>query len=436
MAKMIIVWGLWGPYHCYRLQSLRQLGRELGHEITGVSLFSGSSVNQWRMENLPEGVAHIDLGSDEARLPLRQLHRLLLVPKQFRPDVALLPSYGHWSLLLNAAVRLVGGRVVMMNETHGGTVCACGWKAALKQRIVSAFDAALVGGAPHQRYFASLGLPTDRIFTGYDAIDNEYFAGRAQECRHQGSWLRRRYDLPERYFLSLGRFVAKKNLATLIRAYQQFLCVNPTLATHLVMVGSGEEEPKLRALCQELRLALYDKTSLVARDHSPVSTPPSPGVHFYGFRQIDENPSFYALADAFFMPSLWEEWGLVVNEAMACSLPVVVSETAGCAEDLLEPAELASFSEVEIELINRFKLRDRIRRNGLVFDPGSPDELAGVMSLLASCPLLLQRMGLAGRAVVEKFSGRNFAENALRAAVTALNRPQPGIKAVFAASKP
>lgn len=62
-------------------------------------------------------------------------------------------------------------------------------------------------------------------------------------------------------------------------------------------------------------------------------------VFFYGFRQIEENPVFYALAEAFILPSLKEEWGLVVNEAMACSLPVIVSRTAGCAEDLLPGSE-------------------------------------------------------------------------------------------------
>ena len=58
-------------------------------------------------------------------------------------------------------------------------------------------------------------------------------------------------------------------------------------------------------------------------------------VFYYGFRQIEENPVFYALAEAFVLPSLKEEWGLVVNEAMAAGLPVIVSHTAGCAEDLV-----------------------------------------------------------------------------------------------------
>jgi glycosyltransferase involved in cell wall biosynthesis len=422
MANIIVVWGLWGPYHCRRLEAFRQLGQELGHKVTGISLFSGSSVNQWRVENLPEGVVHINLGNDETRLPLRQLHALASIPRTFQADAALLPSYGHWSLVLNASVRLRGGRVVMMNETHAGTARARGWKAAFKQRVVAGFDAALVGGAPHSRYFASLGLPADKIFTGYDAIDNDYFATRANESRNQSDSLRRRYGLPSRYFLSLGRFVEKKNLDRLIRAYQQFLRSNPQTATHLVMVGSGDQDNKLRALCRELSLPLYDKTSLPAESTPPAAGSEPPGVHFYGFRRIEENPIFYALAEAFVMPSLWEEWGLVVNEAMASGLPVVVSETAGCAEDLME-----SFSAGEetwsdaLSASHSTALAPKIRRNGFVFDPHSSEELGRVLTCLDLSPEMRAGMGEASRQIIRRYSCHAFAEGALKAANAALD---------------
>ena len=45
------------------------------------------------------------------------------------------------------------------------------------------FDAALVGGEPQKRHFASLGIPADKIFTGYDAVDGEFFAQRTDEIR-------------------------------------------------------------------------------------------------------------------------------------------------------------------------------------------------------------------------------------------------------------
>jgi 1,2-diacylglycerol 3-alpha-glucosyltransferase len=413
MARIIIVWGLWGPYHCQRFEVFRGHAGQAGHEVIGVSLFSGSRAYQWCASLLPKGVIHFNLGDDETRLPLRHIGSLLMLPRKLHADIALLPSYDHWSLVLNAGVRMAGGRVVMMNDTHGGTARAHGLKAAFKQRVVAGFHAGFVAGSPQRRYFASLGLPMEKIFTGYDAVDNDYFAAKAAEVRSQGPEFRRQYGLPERYFLSLGRFVEKKNLITLIQAYRKFLDSNQSCQTHLVMVGSGEEEPKLRGLCNELKLPVYDKTALESGNGLP-------GVHFYGFRQIEENPVFYALADAFILPSLWEEWGLVVNEAMASGLPVVVSETAGCAEDLLE-----SFGSVEslplqtLTQLAQMELLAKARINGFVFNPRSSDELSRAMLILDASPSLRGVMGQASRRIVEKYSCANFARNALLAAQAA-----------------
>src|SRR5450756_429486 len=259
MARIIIVWGLWGPYHCRRFEMFRDYAAREGHQVTGVSLFTGSSVNQWRADQLPAGVIHFKLGADETRFPFRNLAGLLGIPGKTKPDVALLPSYDHWSLALNVAVRVTGARVVMMNDSHEGTARARGLKAAFKQRVVAGFHAGFVAGAPHMRYFASLGLPRHKLFTGYDAVDNDFFARRAEEIRGQRSEVRGQYELPENYFLSLGRFVPKKNLTTLIRAYRKILDSNQNSRSHLVLVGSGEEEPKLHSLCRELRLPVYDK---------------------------------------------------------------------------------------------------------------------------------------------------------------------------------
>ena len=428
MGRIIIVWGLWGPYHCRRFEALRRLGRESGQDVIGVALFSGSRVNnKWRPEKLPEGVVEANLGTDETRLPVRHVGSLLTLPRRLGANVALLPAYFPWSLLLNAGTRMAGGRVVMMNETHAGTVRARGLKAWLKRQVVARFHAGFVGGQPQRRYFASLGLPSDRIFTGYDAVDNDYFARKAEEVRIQQSETRKQYRLPDHYYLSLGRFVAKKNLSILIHAYRQYMDANPLAQTHLVVVGSGEKETDLRTLCGELRLPVYDKTkSEIGNRKSEIGNEPL-GVHFYGYRQIDENPIFYALADAFVLPSLYEEWGLVVNEAMASGLPVIVSETAGCAEDLLEAVATGDANLARLAAsAGGTVLRPKICRNGFVFDPQSSAELGGALTLLSSFPEMRARMGEASQRIVQKFSCENFAKNALAAAQACFGPPRVG----------
>jgi glycosyltransferase involved in cell wall biosynthesis len=145
-------------------------------------------------------------------------------------------------------------------------------------------------------------------------------------------------------------------------------------------------------------------------------------VHFYGFRQIEENPVFYALADAFVLASLYEEWGLVVNEAMACGLPVVVSATAGCAEDLLVRDWLAAPPDMPADLRMRLaQLTGHIRQNGFSFNPTSVQSLANALIILEGVPEIRENMGQASRRIVERFSCENFATNALLAARAALN---------------
>jgi glycosyltransferase involved in cell wall biosynthesis len=102
------------------------------------------------------------------------------------------------------------------------------------------------------------------------------------------------------------------------------------------------------------------------------------------------NPTFFTLADAFIMPSLWEEWGLVVNEALACSTPVIVSANAGCAEDLVIEGE-----------------------TGYKIDPRNIESITTAMSHIGANTSDLQKMGTAGLTIVKQFDCTNFGNNAM-----------------------
>lgn len=421
MRSLGILWAQYGPYHFARAAALKKLAEPT--RVHAFELANRTSDYEWRrpaggMEPItlcPGGVA-------EGLSFLEVFHHARRAFAELKIEACILPGYApRQSLAALMAAKSLGIRTVMMNESHAGTARAKGLSVWVKRRLVGLFDTALVGGQPQKRHFASLGMPVERIFTGYDAVDNEHFSARAEEVRSRRLEFRNQYDLPEHYFLSLGRFVSKKNLKTLIRAYRQFLDSSRNSTTHLVLVGSGEEETGLRALCHELQLPVYDKTpAAIASRQSRISCELS-GVHFYGFRQIDENPVFYALADAFILPSLWEEWGLVVNEAMACGVPVVVSETAGCTEDLLKSGWPALPDRVAGSLHRQLaQLGGRIRQNGFLFDPDSVESLTGALLALESVPALREIMGKASRVIIGSFSCENFARNALLAVKIAM----------------
>lgn len=415
MKKTLIIWGNWGPYHYARFRAFHEQGRKEGLDVEGLELFPTSGYYDWKTSVDHTAVHHLNMGEKETDFnPWPLMTKLLPLLLKLKPDILFVPSYWHWSLLINYAGRACGAKVVMMNESHAATEQARGLKRSIKKTIVRNFHAGFVGGSPHHRHFSALGLPSDKIFRGYDAVDNDYFTTRSGEARENASALRERYRLPRHYFLNLGRMVKKKNLPLLVRAYAMLRERRPDLPHDLVLVGSGEEEPRLRELCSTLGLALADHRQLAA---TPVAAPqrelalaggagkagttasaPEPGeptVYFYGFRQIEENPVFYALASAFILPSTTEEWGLVVNEAMASSLPVLVSERAGCAEDLVHPG-----------------------RNGFTFDPEDPQALAIAMEKVSD-PTVAERFGDESRRLIRHWGCERFATGAIKAAWTA-----------------
>ena len=382
--KIAIAFAQFGPYHVARVAALARLAGGQGDSVEAVEVASESSTYGWTK---PEAIGFPLTTLVDGRVEdcgfLRVFFQALKFFRSRQIDVALLPSYSPASsFALLCAAKCAGCRTVMLNESHAGTERATGIKHFLKRFLVAWFDAGLVGGTPHVRHFAGLGMR--RLFTGYDAVDNEFFAAKATEVRADPEQFRERLRLPGRYILSLGRLVPKKNLGTLIRAYARLHELMPSNVPALVIVGSGEEEPALRVLAVKLNLAVVDHT---LPDASGASRPGA--IHFYGFRQIDENPVFYALADCFVLPSLYEEWGLVVNEAMACGIPVVVSKTAGCAEDLVEDGG---------------------------FDPLSADELAGKLARICADARLCARMGERSFEIISRWGCDNFAKQAMRAA--------------------
>src|ERR1039458_9149694 len=258
-------------------------------------------------------------------------------------------------------------------------------------------------------------MSRDRIFSGYDAIDNKHFADKAGEARGEECGVRSRYALPERYFLASARFVEKKNLARLIQAYARYrtlcedqrpqtagsqdssdtaLSSSPVVPWSLVLLGDGPLRSALNSQLSTLNL------------HSHVLLP--------GFKQYPDLPVYYGLASAFIHASTTEQWGLVVNEAMASGLPVLVSNRCGCATDLVQEGV-----------------------NGFTFDPYNVEEIASLMLKLSTLtqpgghPLPsdgsgaggeggLAEMGRASRRIISEWGPDRFASGLQAACGAAL----------------
>lgn len=275
-------------------------------------------------------------------------------------------------------VRAMGVPFVLMADSFEAASRGKPVRRWVKTRIVNLAEATLVAGIVHREYLATLGMPQDRIFTGYDVVDNQHFARRAGAVDPGG--------LRGPYLLAVARLIPQKNLGFLLDAYALYASVDSAATLPLVIVGDGPERAMLEARIRSLSL--------------------EPLVSMPGFRQYDELPAIYAGARAFILPSVSETWGLAVNEAMAAGLPVLVSASCGCATDLVQEGV-----------------------NGFTFDPRDQEGLARRLGELSRSESLAASMGAAGRDMIEAWSPDLFGRSLSSAVEAALRAPRsrPGL---------
>lgn len=332
-------------------------------------------------ENLPRRTlfSNIPLKQIGGRTLVKRLHAAL---DELRPSAVCINGWSFGGGIA-ALAWCLSRRVpaIMMSESTAGDEPRRWWKEAIKRRVVGLCSASLVGGSPHRQYLATLGASVDRVFMGYDAVDNEHFCRGAERARRSEERLRAALGLPKHYFMSCSRFSRKKNLFRLLHAYARYLREAPLNPWSLVMVGDGELREELVA-CRD-RLGLKEQ------------------VLFPGAKGYRELPACYGLAGAFIHASTVEQWG-VVNEAMAAGLPVIVSNRCGCASDLVVPGV-----------------------NGFLFDPFNVDELAERMRDVSSATFDRRAFAGAGQQIVARWSPKRFAEGLAGAVETASRATLP-----------
>ena len=164
------------------------------------------------------------------------------------------------------------------------------------------FEVALVPGIKAYEYAHNLGFAEDCIFQIGTPIDNDHFSQQVNASLASPH---------TKYFFSVSRLSQEKNIATLLTAYAQYRSAGGTW--DLCIAGTGPEETVLKSAVPEQ-----------LRTH----------INWLGWVSYDDLPCWYQRASCFVLSSITEPWGLVVNEAMAAGLPILVSTRCGCQPDL------------------------------------------------------------------------------------------------------
>ncbi len=365
MKTIAINYITFGHHHIARLKAIASVFEQQGFEVCGVQLFFKDSSYEWasidtsllsfRTATVFDGVSNVIRKSRGLKRGIAQFLNNL------KPDVLVITGWGLPETMPALRWRK-NNRVpaVLLSDSQERDAKRIFWKEFVKRRRVRLFDAAFVAGKPQARYAIKLGIRQDMVWFGSCVVDNDYFASASNEVESRESELRKQYDLPEKYFLSVSRFIPVKNLIRLIDAYNGYLSQVED-GWKLVLVGDGELMPEVQQHIKRLGL------------ESMVVLP--------GFKQYADLPVYYGLASCHILASTSETWGLVVNEAMASGLPVLVSRVCGCAEDLV---------------------KDGV--NGFVFDPFDIRELGRQMSEIASQPERAQAMGQCSQEIIKGFS--------------------------------
>jgi glycosyltransferase involved in cell wall biosynthesis len=343
--RVAIAFDNFGPYHIARLNAA---AKEV--EVLAVERASTSALYAWDSPDVPDGLARVVLSTDKnVSRPADVFAAIEAKVAPFKPDAVAVPGWSSQMALALASWAVARDiPVIAMSETNPWDFDRKWGTEFLKRRIFEYFSAGLCTNDGQAAYLSTLGLPRDAIFRGYNVVDNDYFrqtaaaAKRAPMPGGEGG-----VALPEaargRYFLASNRFIPKKNLAVMLDAYARFREGRDDDPTDwpLVLLGDGDLRPALERQRDALGLASH--------------------VHMPGFRQYDELPAYYGTAGCFVHASTVEQWGLVVNEAMAAGLPVIVSDRCGCAPVLV-----------------------RSGVNGFAFPPHDKEALANAMESIAA----------------------------------------------------
>jgi glycosyltransferase involved in cell wall biosynthesis len=205
------------------------------------------------------------------------------------------------------------------------------------------------------------------------------------EIRNQKSEIRNKYGLPENFFLASARFVEKKNLARLLQAFALYR-EKAESGRKKVENTSPQPSPQRGEGNDPWDLVLLGDGPLRSTLNSQLSTLNLHGhVQMPGFKQYHKLPVYYGLASAFVHASTTEQWGLVVNEAMASGLPVLVSNRCGCAQDLV---------------------KDGV--NGFTFDPYDVEQLASLMLKSSAFNFPLSQFGAASARIISQWGPERF----------------------------
>ena len=266
-----------------------------------------------------------DVNEADWRFPYRYITSVKIAGRRFRfplpiltqkpPDV-LVSLYAEPVFLIGWAIANGRGSRTMFRTlmTYDRWVTRRAWKEVIKRFIFSRVDGVETTGRDGRNFAMKYGASEEKIFYVTHAIDVEHYIKGRETALPERERFREELGLNGVSFIYVGRLWWGKGVNYLFDAFNE-LQSHVDQEISLLLVGDGEDEASLKQKCREEGIR---------------------NVVFAGFKQKPELPLYYAASDVFVFPTLGDPYGLVVDEAMACSLPVISTNAAGEIRDRID----------------------------------------------------------------------------------------------------
>lgn len=364
MKRLIFLWDNFGPLHADRCDAVAEHYTDKC-EVIGVEIASRSNVYDW----IPESGTKFKKLTLFAGQSMEEIPGLQIFLKVLKACLSMgrgaeifMCHYQEFPIFASACVlRLMGRRVYAMGCSKFDD-----YKRDLRREVAKSFlflpyRGAIASGARSTDYMRFLGVPEKRVKSPYNTVSLDRIRAMAEAPPAPEG-----IPHSERHFTIVARLVAKKNLTMALKAFALY-CEQTKSPRPLHIFGTGPLGTELREQAEADGVANL--------------------VKFYGFQQTKEVSAAHGHSLALLLPSIEEQFGNVVPEAMGMGIPVILSDNCG-ARDLL--------------------VRSGV--NGFVIEPDNPEGMAYFMKLVAEDEQLWRRLATSAKEFADRSDSSRFAE--------------------------
>lgn len=319
-----------------------------------------NSIHQYPYKLLHEGILE-DVGL------WQKVSGIIKAIQVFRPDIVNLTGYydfASWAVLFYCKISNI--KTILSNESTANDHARNKVKEFFKSLIIRQFDGYFNFGTLSKNYLVGLGAQPEKMLVNRNCVDNETLRNLYQSCLPERIDRQKALNLASKNFIFVGRLIDYKNILVFLKAFG--IAQSKLLKENwgVIILGDGEQKEDLQQFVKEKNI-----------QH----------ISFQKGVSWQQVPEYLALSNVLVLPSYSEPWGLVVNEAMACGLPVIVSEKCGCAIDLVKNGS-----------------------NGFIFSPNNIEQLTTILLKFMNQEVDLKQMGQISEKIIQAYSPENVAK--------------------------